>query len=139
MKKLWIEMVQDYVDARMAVGGCILGIICFGVAVWVIIDIIQGMISIWSEIWPVYIIGGSLYLFILALRLVVEHSSPENLHRNAALVAILPLLVHVASVIVVFATGDRLQKVCYGIALILSIILHLLVLLVQIRNHKQQQ
>ena len=139
MKKSWIEMVQDYVDARMAVGGCILGIICFGVIVWAMLDLIQGIISLWSAIWPVYIIVGSIVWIMLGVMLVIEHGSPENLHRDTALVVILPLLVHVASVIVVFATGDRLQKVCYGIALIVMTIAYLLVLLVQIYNHKQQQ
>ena len=136
MKKSWIEMVQDYVDARMAVGGCLLGVIVTGVIVWAFIDTIKGIVESWSDIWPVWIIFFSIGWLGIGMGLVVSRSSYEKFHRNTALVLVLPVLVHLVGAILVFAMD---VEWFFGIALIVMEIAYLIALWAQIYLHKQQQ
>lgn len=49
MKKSWIEMVQDYVDVRLAIGGCLLNVLLVGVFIWLMVSTTIEFVTNWIE------------------------------------------------------------------------------------------
>ena len=49
MKKSWIQMVQDYVDVRLAIGGCILNVILVAVFIWLMVTTAIEFVTNWIE------------------------------------------------------------------------------------------
>ena len=137
MKKSWIEMVQDYVDARMAVGGCLLGVIITGVTVWAIWSLIT---TSWNYLWPLFILGGML-LWVLGLGVyVVEHSSSEKINRNMALILVLPTIVCGVGAVAAFAVDKELPgRWGYGIIMAVVAIAGVIGFVVSLYQHIMQE
>jgi hypothetical protein len=49
MKKSWIEMVQDYVDVRLAIGGCLLNVLLVALFIWAMVTTTIEFVTDWIE------------------------------------------------------------------------------------------
>ena len=84
MKKSWVQMVQDYVDVRLAIGGCLLNIILVGVFIWLISTTVIDFVVDWLEGaqlvgWIFWVALGS---FMLTIAIAVMIGVRPIKHRS---------------------------------------------------------
>lgn len=73
MKKSWQEMVQDYVDARLACGGCILAVIAVAVFGTLVIHYVKEILSFltaWNENWAMILFMGTIVVMFSSIYVI---------------------------------------------------------------------
>lgn len=119
MKKSWIEMVQDYVDARMAVGGCALTIILVIAGVWGFWDGIHRMISEWSEMWPVFAIMITIVVMFVGIGISVSRERFTQVCVGMIVTFSLCTIIAATATVVSFCVGiENCGGWWYGIGMI---------------------
>lgn len=113
MKKSLIDMIQDYVDARLAVGGCLLGIIGVGFAIWCIkytIKMFTGMGQLMLSI------GLALLVFIIAM--TVATTAKSNGDKKGAVVLFAGAILQIVLCVIHFHSSDIVSG-CTDIAFVI--------------------